>query len=243
MAHRLEKPRKETRQLETSRRTFRKASTHPTRLVTAQRAIARAARVGCAVTESLGGPSATTTTHTPTQTDKPVPNPKPTSTKTQHERAHMSKRTPCEDDPAALRRKVDYLQRCHIEQMRDHKREIESKNASLLKRARQIERHEKATAKLQTQMRTVKEELREVEGRNELLRLNVGHMEHESKRLSVAEQRVAELEEALAGSADAQIRLKVKQLLLRRYHPDQNNASTTVTKEEVAMDLTQLLDS
>ena len=59
-------------------------------------------------------------------------------------------------------------------------------------------------------------------------------------RLNAAEQRVRDLEEAVAGNPNANMRLKIKQLLLK-YHPD-HRSTATLNNEEVTRDLVELLE-
>ena len=60
-------------------------------------------------------------------------------------------------------------------------------------------------------------------------------------RLNAAEQRVRDLEEAVAGNPNANLRWKIKHLLLK-YHPD-HRSTATLNNEEVTRDLVELLEA
>ena len=75
----------------------------------------------------------------------------------------------------------------------------------------------------------------------EISGLEIGHLKRELTRLSAAEERVKELEEATAGNPNANQRLKIKQLLLK-YHPD-HVSTITLNNEDVTRDLVELLET
>jgi len=68
----------------------------------------------------------------------------------------------------------------------------------------------------------------------------VQHRNEELKRLGGVERRAEELEEALAKNPDANLRLRVKQLLIK-YHPDKNSVTVPIDNEAVTRDLLDLL--
>ena len=73
--------------------------------------------------------------------------------------------------------------------------------------------------------------------------LEAGNMKEELKRLRGIEKRVEELEDALAVNPDANLRLKIKQLLVK-FHPDKQHSETLpLDNEEVTRNLLQLLEA
>ena len=67
-------------------------------------------------------------------------------------------------------------------------------------------------------------------------------MKDELKRLRGIEKRVEELEEALTVNPDANLRLKVKQLIIK-YHPDKHSETLPLDNETVTRDLVELLEA
>ena len=67
-------------------------------------------------------------------------------------------------------------------------------------------------------------------------------MNEELKRLRGIEKRVKDLEEAVAVNPDANLRLKVKQLLIK-YHPDKHAVAVPLDNETVTRDLLELLEA
>ena len=109
-------------------------------------------------------------------------------------------------------------------------------------------RYLKNTDKLEKENRALKkarfdlsEKLTRTEDARSILALEVQHRNEELKRLSGVERRVQELEAALAVNPEANLRLRVKQLLIK-YHPDKNSATVPLDNETVTRDLLELLE-
>ena len=146
-----------------------------------------------------------------------------------------------ESEVDVLKRRVDYLQEEHVILGREHRDEMESKNVILIKRQKRIEKLERDTTSLKREQYNLQTSLRASNDRIDISGLEIGHLEREVKRLCEAKQRVRDLEEAVAVSPNAKLRLKIKQLLLK-YHPDHRVSKTTHNNEEVTRDLVDLLE-
>ena len=104
-----------------------------------------------------------------------------------------------------------------------------------------MEKAEKETRALKKARFDLSEKLTRTEDARSILALEVQHRNEELKRLGGVERRVQELEEVLAANPDANLRLKIKQLLLK-YHPD-HRSTATLNNEEVTRDLVELLEA
>ena len=141
------------------------------------------------------------------------------------------------DEPTipSLTRTVEYMKRQHVAITREHSviqsRYIKNKAAA-----------EKENRALKKERFEIGEKLRRTEDKFTVLTLEAGHMKDELKRLRGIEKRVEELEEALAINPDANLRLRVKQLIIR-YHPDKNSATVPLDNEAVTRDLVELLEA
>ena len=102
---------------------------------------------------------------------------------------------------------------------------------------------EKENRALKKERFEIGDKLRRTEDKFSVLTLEAGHMKEELKRLRGIEKRVEELEDALAVNPDANLRLKIKQLLIK-FHPDKQHSETLpLDNEEVTRNLLQLLEA
>ena len=142
------------------------------------------------------------------------------------------------EDPTmrSLKSANDYMKRMHAENEREHNR-ICSANRKLLDKAN------KENLTMKKQRVELDDKVRRTEYKLSILTLEAGHMKEELERLSRVEQRVQELEEALAVSPDANLRLKIK-ILLVKYHPDKQHSETLpLDSETITRDLVELLEA
>ena len=142
------------------------------------------------------------------------------------------------DEPSmrSLKSAVAYMKRMHVENEREHNR-ICSANRKLLDKAN------KENSTMKKQRVELDDKVRRTEYKLSILTLEAGHMKEELERLSRVEQRVQELEEALAVSPDANLRLKIK-ILLVKYHPDKQHSETLpLDSETITRDLVELLEA
>jgi len=139
------------------------------------------------------------------------------------------------DDPTirALLGQVAYYKRHYLSDKKEHE-EVRAKNLKV------ITKLNKENAALKKQRFELKDKLSRTDDKLTILTLDAGHMKEELKRLRGVEERVEELEAALAVNPDANIRLRVKQLLAK-YHPDKHSAAVPIDNEEVTRDLLDLL--
>jgi len=142
------------------------------------------------------------------------------------------------DEPTipSLTRSVEYMKRRHAEIIREHSviqsRYVKNKAVA-----------EKEIRALKKERFEIGEKLRRTEDKFTVLTLEAGHMKEELKRLRGIEKRVEELEDALAVNPDANLRLKIKQLLIK-FHPDKQHSETLpLDNEEVTRNLLQLLEA
>ena len=141
------------------------------------------------------------------------------------------------DEPTipSLTREVEYMQRQHVAITREHSviqnRYMKNKAAA-----------EKENRALKKERFEIGEKLRRTEDKFSVLTLEAGHMKDELKRLRGVEKRVQELEDALTVNPDANLRLKVKQLIIK-YHPDKHAATVPLDNEAVTRDLVELLEA
>ena len=140
----------------------------------------------------------------------------------------------------SLKREVEYLRSEHVALGHEHRKEMNEKEGMLAKR---LKRAEKAEQLVNTLMSSNRQQLRAANDQVEGSGLEIGHLKREVKllrtRSAEAKVRVADLELALAKDPNAKLRFKIKALCLK-YHPDKASA-TTLTSEEVARDLLELL--
>jgi len=139
-----------------------------------------------------------------------------------------------------LKREVNWLQRKHVLVGREHREEMVAKDELLRKRLKRIDALERESAALKKERHDLQITLRAEKDELERSGLEIGHLKEELMRLNAAEQRVRDLEEAVAGAPNANLRLKIKQLLLK-YHPD-HRSTATLNNEEVTRDLVELLE-
>ena len=139
-----------------------------------------------------------------------------------------------------LKREVNWLQRKHVLVGREHRDEMVAKDELLRKRQKRIDALERESAALKKERHDLQITLRAEKDELERSGLEIGHLKEELMRLNAAEQRVRDLEEAVAGAPNANLRLKIKQLLLK-YHPD-HRSTATLNNEEVTRDLVELLE-
>ena len=140
-----------------------------------------------------------------------------------------------------LKREVNWLQRKHVLVGREHREEMVAKDELLRKRQKRIDALERESTALKKERHDLQITLRAEKDELERSGLEIGHLKEELMRLNAAEQRVRDLEEAVAGGApNANLRLKIKQLLLK-YHPD-HRSTATLNNEEVTRDLVELLE-
>ena len=139
-----------------------------------------------------------------------------------------------------LKREVNWLQRKHVLVGREHREEVVAKDESLRKRQKRIDALERESTALKKERHDLQITLRAEKDELERSGLEMSHLKEELMRLNAAEQRVRDLEEAVAGAPNANLRLKIKQLLLK-YHPD-HRSTATLNNEEVTRDLVELLE-
>ena len=139
-----------------------------------------------------------------------------------------------------LKREVNWLQRKHVLVGREHREEVVAKDELLRKRQKRIDALERESTALKKERHDLQITLRAEKDELERSGLEIGHLKEELMRLNAAEQRVRDLEEAVAGAPNANLRLKIKQLLLK-YHPD-HRSTATLNNEEVTRDLVELLE-
>ena len=139
-----------------------------------------------------------------------------------------------------LKREVNWLQRKHVLVGREHREEMVAKDELLRKRLKRIDALERESTALKKERHDLQITLRAEKDELERSGLEIGHLKEELMRLNAAEQRVRDLEEAVAGAPNANLRLKIKQLLLK-YHPD-HRSTATLNNEEVPRDLVELLE-
>ena len=139
-----------------------------------------------------------------------------------------------------LKREVNWLQRKHVLVGREHREEVVAKDELLRKRQKRIDALERESTALKKERHDLQITLRAEKDELERSGLEMSHLKEELMRLNAAEQRVRDLEEAVAGAPNANLRLKIKQLLLK-YHPD-HRSTATLNNEEVTRDLVELLE-
>ena len=139
-----------------------------------------------------------------------------------------------------LKREVNWLQRKHVLVGREHRAEMVAKDELLRKRQKRIDALERESTALKKERHDLQITLRAEKDELERSGLEMSHLKEELMRLNAAEQRVRDLEEAVAGAPNANLRLKIKQLLLK-YHPD-HRSTATLNNEEVTRDLVELLE-
>ena len=139
------------------------------------------------------------------------------------------------DEPSikALVSQVEYYKEYYLRDKKEHEH-VRVNHIKLITKAN------KENAALKKQRYELNDKLLRTEDKLTILTLEAGHMNEELKRLRSIEKRAEELEEALAVNPDANLRLKIKQLLLK-YHPD-HRSTATLNNEEVTRDLVELLE-
>ena len=139
------------------------------------------------------------------------------------------------DEPSvrALVSQVEYYKEYYLRDKKEHE-QVRANHIKLITKAN------KENAALKKQRFELNEKLSRTEDKLTILTLEAGHMNEELKRLRSIEKRAEELEEELAVNPDANLRLKIKQLLLK-YHPD-HRSTATLNNEEVTRDLVELLE-
>ena len=140
------------------------------------------------------------------------------------------------DEPSvrALVSQVEYYKEYYLRDKKEHE-QVRANHIKLITKAN------KENAALKKQRFELNEKLSRTEDKLTILTLEAGHLNEELKRLRSIEKRAEELEEALAVNPDANLRLKIKQLLLK-YHPD-HRSTATLNNEEVTRDLVELLEA
>ena len=146
-----------------------------------------------------------------------------------------------ESNMDALKREVDWLRCEHVRLGREHRKELETKDAALMKRRKQVDKLERESTAWKNERYNLQTSLRIANDGFEISGLEIGHLKRELTRLSAAEERIKELEEAMAGDPNTNLRLKIKQLLLK-YHPG-HMSTITLNNEEVTRDLVELLET
>ena len=143
----------------------------------------------------------------------------------------------------SLKREVEYLRSEHVALGHEHRKEMNEKECMLAKRLKRAEKAEQLVSTLKRGRNELEQQLRAANDKVEGSGLEIGHLKREVKllrtRSAEAKVRVADLELALAKDPNAKLRFKIKALCLK-YHPDKASA-TTLTSEEVARDLLELL--
>ena len=141
---------------------------------------------------------------------------------------------PEEPSVRSLKTELEFMQKRQVATAREH--------CIIHNRyTKNMEKAEKETRALKKARFDLSEKLTRTEDARSILALEVQHRNEELKRLSGVERRVQELEEALAVNPDANLRLRVKQLLIK-YHPDKNSATVPLDNETVTRDLLELLE-
>ena len=145
----------------------------------------------------------------------------------------MSSFGPEEPSIRSLKTELEFMQKRQVATAREH--------CIIHNRyTKNMEKAEKENRALKKARFEIGEKLQRTEDALSILALEVEHRNEELKRLSGVEKRAEELEEALAVNPDANLRLKIKQLLLK-YHPD-HRSTATLNNEEVTRDLVELLE-
>ena len=146
----------------------------------------------------------------------------------------MSSFGPEEPSIRSLKTELEFMQKRQVATAREH--------CIIHNRyTKNMEKAEKETRALKKARFDLSQKLTRTEDARSILALEVQHRNEELKRLSGVERRVQELEEALAVNPDANLRLRVKQLLIK-YHPDKNSATVPLDNETVTRDLLELLE-
>ena len=141
---------------------------------------------------------------------------------------------PEEPSVRSLKTELEFMQKRQVATAREH--------CIIHNRyTKNMEKAEKETRALKKARFDLSEKLTRTEDARSILALEVQHRNEELKRLGGVERRVQELEEALAVNPDANLRLRVKQLLIK-YHPDKNSATVPLDNETVTRDLLELLE-
>ena len=140
------------------------------------------------------------------------------------------------DEPSikALVSQVEYYKEYYLRDKKEHE-EVRANHIKV------ITKLNKENVALKKQRFELKDKLSRADDKLTILTLDAGHMKEELKRLSGVERRVQELEAALAVNPEANLRLRVKQLLIK-YHPDKNSATVPLDNETVTRDLLELLE-
>ena len=145
----------------------------------------------------------------------------------------MSSFGPDEPSIRSLKTELEFMQKRQVATAREH--------CIIHNRyTKNMEKAEKENRALKKARFEIGEKLQRTEDARSILALEVEHRNEELKRLRSIEKRAEELEEALAVNPDANLRLKIKQLLLK-YHPD-HRSTATLNNEEVTRDLVELLE-
>ena len=146
----------------------------------------------------------------------------------------MSSFGPEEPSIRSLKTELEFMQKRQVATAREH--------CIIHNRyTKNMEKAEKENRALKKARFEIGEKLQRTEDARSILALEVEHRNEELKRLRSIEKRAEELEEALAVNPDANLRLKIKQLLLK-YHPD-HRSTATLNNEEVTRDLVELLEA
>ena len=98
-----------------------------------------------------------------------------------------------------LKREVNWLQRKHVLVGREHREEMVAKDELLRKRQKRIDALERESTALKKERHDLQITLRAEKDELERSGLEIGHLKEELMRLNAAEQRVRDLEEAVAG--------------------------------------------
>ena len=98
-----------------------------------------------------------------------------------------------------LKREVNWLQRKHVLVGREHREEMVAKDELLRKRQKRIDALERESAALKKERHDLQITLRAEKDELERSGLEIGHLKEELMRLNAAEQRVRDLEGAVAG--------------------------------------------
>ena len=147
----------------------------------------------------------------------------------------MSSFGPEEPSIRSLKTELEFMQKRQVATAREH--------CIIHNRyTKNMEKAEKENRALKKARFEIGEKLQRTEDARSILALEVEHRNEELKRLSGVEKRAEELEEALAVNPDANIRLRVKQLLIK-YHTDKNSVTVPLDNEAVTRDLVALLEA
>ena len=147
----------------------------------------------------------------------------------------MSSFGPEEPSIRSLKTELEFMQKRQVATAREH--------CIIHNRyTKNMEKAEKETRALKKARFDLAEKLTRTEDARSILALEVQHRNEELTRLRGIEKRAEELEEALAVNPDANIRLRVKQLLAK-YHPDKHSAAVPLDNEAVTRDLVALLEA